>query len=59
MIYLFSTGIEELEENDEQYNNERTKAIPPIAVNSHLHCRASNLDLPNIQDQSLDAKTQK
>lgn len=47
-----------MEEHDEQYNNERNKTIPPIPVNSHLHCHSS-LDLPNIQDQNIDPKTQK
>lgn len=59
LIFFFSNGSDELEEHEEQYNNERNKTIPPIPVNSHLHCHASTLDLPNVHDQNIDPKTQK
>ncbi|GFG29294.1 hypothetical protein Cfor_02123 [Coptotermes formosanus] len=36
-----------------------SKPVPPVPVNSHLHCRASNLDLTVAAPGSKELKTQK
>lgn len=36
-----------------------SKPAPPVPVNSHLHCRASNLDLAVAAPGSKELKTQK
>jgi hypothetical protein len=55
MRYNFSG--DDLEEQDGSGAN--SKPVPPVPVNSHLHCRASNLDLAVAAPGSKELKTQK
>jgi hypothetical protein len=48
---------DDLEEQDS--SGASSKPVPPVPVNSHLHCRASNLDLTVAAPGSKELKTQK
>jgi hypothetical protein len=48
---------DDLEEQDG--SGASSKPVPPVPVNSHLHCRASNLDLAVAMSGSKELKTQK
>lgn len=51
----FSNSSDDIEEL--HYTDERRK-VPPITANSHLHCHASTLHIPN-EAFYADPKTQK
>jgi hypothetical protein len=48
---------EDLEEQDG--SGASNKSVPPVPVNSHLHCCPSNLDLAVAAPGSKELKTQK
>lgn len=53
----FTKSGDDLEEQDS--SGASSKPVPPVPVNSHLHCRASNLDLTVAAPGSKELKTQK
>ncbi|PNF42652.1 hypothetical protein B7P43_G01279 [Cryptotermes secundus] len=53
----FPKSGDDLEEHDGSGTS--SKPVPPVPVNSHLHCRASNLDLAVAAPGSKELKTQK
>ena len=55
-IHFYFSG-DDLEEQDG--SGATNKPVPPVPVNSHLHCRASNLDLALAAPGSKELKTQK
>lgn len=57
ILSFFSNSSDDIE--DLHYTDERRK-VPPITANSHLHCHASTLYIPNEAFYAnADPKTQK